>query len=310
VACTPPGTKEQLCLTGAADGSARLWNLAGKGSQPLRRLEGEHRGAINCVAFTPDGRFCVTGGDDREIILWETASGKEHYRFPAADNHRGAITSLQFTPQGRLISAGRDNTLRIWQVGQKGARLENKVEQRSGDVTTLGVSPDGVQMLFDQGRELRLLSVPGGRLDSSLRNVSGATNFTTFALFSPDGQLVLTAGPSDHAQLWRAPTRTVRGYELRQLRYAGSPATSAAFGQLFENGKEQTFVVTGHKDGKVLVYEVPGREEIDRRLVAPLQYDDSVETSARQMRVWVLVPNVGRRLKHGDTATMAIYRTK
>src|SRR5262249_41811692 len=107
VACTPVGAAENLCLTGAADGKARLWDLSAEQDQPIRELGGKtggHRGPINCVAFSPDGKTCATGGDDREINVWDVATGNPRYRLPG---HKGAITSLQFTPLNQLVSASR-----------------------------------------------------------------------------------------------------------------------------------------------------------------------------------------------------------
>jgi WD40 repeat protein len=313
VACTPPGAKENFFLTGDAEGTVRLWDPDSKSDEPVRTFNGEHRGAVNCLAFTPDGKFCASGGEDREIILWDPATGNELYRFPAEFNHRGGITSLQFTPRCQLVSAGQDNTIRLWDVGQAGARLKTTIEGRSGDITKLGASPDGSLTLFDKGKELHIMSLPAGSTEAALRNSSGATNFTTFALFSPDAHLILTAGPSGYAQLWRTPTPSTRGYELRQLMSPGSMPTCGAFGKrVGADGSEQTFVVTGHRGGEVQIYPVPSQAEIEKQLVVPVTLiDQSVETSSRQLRIWADVPNAARyHLINGGTATMAIYPGK
>jgi WD40 repeat protein len=301
VACTPPKSAANLILAGGADGKARLWDLDSDSDQP-RELEGQHRGAINCVAFTPDGTWCLTAGDDREIMLWEVASGQLKYKFPAG--HRAAVTSLRCTPRSQLVSAGRDNTLRLWTMGENGARQEASIDRRSGDLTDIGVSPDGKQVLFDKGKVLQVLTIPGGLTEGTLKNSSGATNFTTFALFSPDGQLILTSGASEgRCQIWRAPTPTTRGYELCQLiAPERSNPTCAVFSP---DGK---FVVTGTRDRQVLVWNVPSKEEIERQLSAKLTLvDRSVESGGRQMRIWAELPNPDERLIPGSTATLALY---
>src|SRR5262249_17897200 len=144
VACTPPGADVNLCLAGVLDGKARIWNLDDNNDQP-RELQGKHGGAVTCVAFSPDGKTCVTGGDDRQIFLWDTATGQRRYAFPAGqkEGHRGAITSLTFTPNSQLISAARDNSLRLWNLSEQSAEFVGSVDRRSGDVTQLGISPDG-----------------------------------------------------------------------------------------------------------------------------------------------------------------------
>ena len=141
VVCTPPGATGCWCLTGTADGNARLWDLDSSSEEPVRSLQGQHKGHVTCVAFTPDGRWCATGGNDHDICLWNAATGDFCYRFPSG--HRAALTALQFTPQSQLVSAGRDNMVRVWTVGKLGARLETTLDRRSGEVAQPGVSPDG-----------------------------------------------------------------------------------------------------------------------------------------------------------------------
>jgi hypothetical protein len=53
VACTPPGSARNLCLTGTSDGVGRLWDLDNLDKAEPRSLAQTHRGAINTVAFSP-----------------------------------------------------------------------------------------------------------------------------------------------------------------------------------------------------------------------------------------------------------------
>lgn len=319
LACTPPGAAATLCLSGAADGKARIYDLASDSDQPLRVLKGQHRGPITAVAFSPDGSFCATGGEDREIRVWDVATGEQRYALPIT--HRGAITSLHFTPsrpptmEVQLISAGKgNNALCIWTLGTNGARLDRTIDRRSGDVTALGVSSDGTRALFDQGRVLRILSLPSGLIEpqSVLQNPSGASNFTNFALFSPDGQLIVTAGAAEgRVQLWRAPSRTRRASEIRQLQGGERMAPNCA--AFSPDGK---FIVVGTRDRQVLIWPVPDSAELNREFTAELSVVERIiDTTAGQVRVCAELENPrdadGRHmLLPGGTATMVIYPTK
>src|SRR5262249_1137505 len=155
------------------------------------------------VAFSLDGKVCATGGEDRNINLYNAATGKLLHRVSAA--HTAAVTSLQFAPGNRLVSAaGRDGRLLFWDVtpGQppKGVGGDDR---RGGEVGQLGASPDGTQVLFDQGKELRVLSTEGGRIEGLLQNHGAAANFSTMALFAPDGNTILTNSAGEgRVQLW------------------------------------------------------------------------------------------------------------
>lgn len=310
VACTPRGAKNNFCFTGAADGTGRLWDLGQGAGKAYWELDDRHRGPINCAAFSADGRYCATGGEDRQIRLWDTSpeslgqpnSTKVKLLFTFPAGHRGRVTWVQFTPDMHLVSMGGDNAMLYWKVSPGSARLEGiRYDQRSGDVAAPGVSPDGKYVLFDQGRELRVLTLPDGRTEGVLQNPSGSMNFTTLALFSPNGKIILAAGGSEgRLQLWRAPEKRSRPYEMRQLIWTGSPATCGAF------APDGSFVVTGMKDKQVLVWPVPSESELNQpKIKARITLvEQSVESSSRQVRVWAEVDNRDGRLVPGTTATI------
>jgi WD40 repeat protein/biotin carboxyl carrier protein len=304
VACTPPGARANLCLTGDQDGKGRLFDLASGSDQPVRELKGQHRGGVNAVAFSTDGKLCATGDAENKIRLWDAGSGDLIYLFPVG--HRGAITSLQFTPDGRLVSAATDKTLRVWQVGAEKAELLKTFDrQGGGEVGVLGVSPDGKRAMFDQGKTLRALTIPDGRTDSVIRSAGGTSSFANFALFSPDGQMVVTAGASEgRLQLWRVPGGMERVSEVRQMVPPDrSVATCAAF------APDGSFLVTGTRDRQVFFWPLPAKkEELDCALPAELKLvERDISSSSRQVRVWVELRNVNGSLNPGNTATIVIY---
>jgi WD40 repeat protein len=314
VACTPPGSAANLCLTAGSDGVARLFDLDADAAAPVYELRGGHAGSINCVAFGPQGKWCATGGDDRAICLWDTASGKQIQRFAggqknlsaeaasAAGGHRGAVTSLAFLSDSRLVSAGTDKTLLVWALKEDGSKDGPPLvfDRRSGDVASLGVNQREQTILFDYGRELRVLTVPDQKTIGVLQTPSGAMNFSTMAQFSPDGKLILTAGSSDgRLQLWRAPNDKRRAYELCQL-ISPSPTTCGAF------APDGSFLVTGTRDRQVLIWKALSQDEM-KELTATVKFvEKALDSNSRQVRIWADLKEP-QGLVPGATATLVVY---
>lgn len=318
MACSPAGSKQPICITGTSDGKIYLWNLNlvdksfARPTEVLEKPVDGHRDAVTALAYSPDGAYFASGAADGSIKLWHAADGKLAYAFDAAhgaDNpHQGGITALTFTPQSRLVSASRDNTVRIWNLKEKGAHLEGlPITGRSGNVNQLGVSQDGRWMLFDQGKSLHMRALPDGQTVNTLKNPAGATPFETLALFSPDASLILTGGaPEGKLQLWRSPSEVTRGFEVRQfVTTQKSPVTCAAFAPA--NGGN-SFAASGTKDGNVYLWPVPSKEVVDKQRIpnVPIRLLDPQVASSRQIRVGVEVQNPDGLLTPGRPVTIVI----
>jgi WD40 repeat protein len=300
LAVTRPGAGD-LVLVGGVNGTARLYDLANpQAKDPVREFEGRHDGGVAAAAFSPDGQFCVTA-DERAIYMYDVATGKRKYTFPTREHH-SPVTSLSFTPQGRVISAGREPSVRVWLIGQDGAKVEHRVDSRSGDVTALGVTDDGSRLLLDADKtRLDVMHLQELRKERPLMTAGEAGRFTTFAAWSPelggtpDNRLIVTTGGAEGVvQLWRAPTAADHGAEVARLMTRGAAAaTCAAFSPVAENG----FVVVGTRKGDVHLWALPTGTDVKDNVPAAVTFvEPNIESSGRTVNVLVDFNNP----KHGD----------
>ena len=90
-------------LTGSADGSARIWNMAT--GYPVRTFPVSS--PVKAVAASPSGLHVLTGAND--LRLWDASSGSLLARFA-----HGSVSAVGFTRDGRLFSTGGDGRAHLW----------------------------------------------------------------------------------------------------------------------------------------------------------------------------------------------------
>jgi WD40 repeat protein len=76
---------------------------------------GRHQGAVNALAFGPDGRTLFTGGSDNAVRVWDLDRGTERatYKWPIGNR----VTSLAVSTDGLRAAAGGDvGTIAVWDL--------------------------------------------------------------------------------------------------------------------------------------------------------------------------------------------------
>ncbi|MEP7287148.1 MAG: TIR domain-containing protein, partial [Chloroflexota bacterium] len=238
VAFNPDG---DLALTGSADDTAQLWEVASRRS--VRILSG-HTGGVTSVAFSPDGKLALTGSDDGTARLWDVASGQT---VRSLSGHTDGVTSVAFSPDGKLALTGSDDgTARLWDVAS--GQTVRSLSGHTGGVTSVAFSPDG-KLALTGGDTARLWDVASGQ---TVRSLSGHMGKVWSVAFSPDGKLALT-GSADHtAQLWDVAS----GQTVRILTGHTSRVWSVAF------SPDGRYILTGSGDDTARLWDVANGQSI------------------------------------------------
>ncbi|MDY3553538.1 HlyD family efflux transporter periplasmic adaptor subunit [Gemmata sp. JC717] len=268
VATAAAAARTVLVITGGDDGKVRVWDVTNRKQLPAAPkvvAEDAHTSPVQAITVSPDGKYFATAAG-RDVFVWDLTTVKKMYALPL--EHRDSVTAINFTPQCTLVTASKDNTLKVWKVGDKGAAVARTLDHRAGAVDVLGVSSDGARVLFDQDKgRLDLVDPSNGQTVGQIQNMGSAGAFSTLAVFEPsaDGakgdpnrpHLLATAGGDGDlkgtVQVWQAP-RSGRGSEVGRLITPGRvPVTTAAFSPV----RGERFLAVGTSSGAVHLWKPP-----------------------------------------------------
>lgn len=186
------------------DYTVRLWSVTD--GKEIRRFEG-HTGAVNSVAFSPDGRFVLAGSDDKTARLWETQTGEQLNSL----THSSSVNAVAYSRNGQLIMTSSDRQY-VWLA--ETLQVLFTLENTSGGDGSVAISPDSRSALVCPSAPETDMELSGSTASVSqwdLMTGKKVRDYKGFgqAAFSPDSRYVITggAGPdSAGAQVWDAVT--------------------------------------------------------------------------------------------------------
>ena len=149
---------EGLVATAGSDGVVRIFDATAGGE--LVTMTG-HRGIVNQVDWSPDGRRLASVANDRSVRVWDAATGRQVTEM----GHDDYATAVAWSPDGELLaSAGNDRTIRIWSAA--GGELLSLLRGHSNGIGRLAWSPDGGRLASASvDRTVRIWDPLGGHAD-------------------------------------------------------------------------------------------------------------------------------------------------
>jgi periodic tryptophan protein 2 len=151
-----------------------------------------HAVDMNCLAYSPDGRFVATGGDDAKVKVWDATSG---YCFVTFAEHAGPVTGCAFPRASNTVfTSSADGSVRAFDLTRY-RNFRTMVAPTPTHFSCVACDPSGEVVcagaadLFD----VWLWSVQTGRLLDIFSGHEGPVTSLAFGPFRP----VLATGSWD-----------------------------------------------------------------------------------------------------------------
>src|SRR6266403_1309527 len=175
-----------------------------------------HRGSVQALAFSPDGRWLASGGYDKVSIVWNLASGREEFRLggqkdtvtpPQQGLEKEAISSLVFNPDGtRLVSMNISGVIRVWNLQTRKMLFAFNPHRVHYYGEAVAYSADGKSLIIGvEKRAKEGTATAIGFYDAengkSLRTIPTQWNFRSAVVQTNDGRLIFRPDGDEVAML-------------------------------------------------------------------------------------------------------------
>ena len=166
----------------------------------IAALEG-HEGAVNSVAFSPDGTLLASGGDDTHVIVWDITTMEKRF---ILEGHEGGVTAVAFNPDGTLLaSTGYDLNVLVWDT--ENGTITDQSGKMDQNIASFFDTMAGEDIGFHALTWVHDAPIAAG--EGGISNFAGSINYNggdpTFYSFDVSSSGLIASGTSEGVQVAR-----------------------------------------------------------------------------------------------------------
>lgn len=178
----------------------------------------DHEAAVNAIDYSTDGQLLVSGSADKSIILWDE---KGNYLEtlgeigPISKGHTASVNTVVFSPRDEFIVSGSaDSSIKIWERDPAGEYQFRRTiygcisdrlqcDGHRGSVNSVALRYDGLVASAGADQTIKLWNLKGEYQGSVGDPASQHLEDINEIVFSPDGELIISASADGSLKLWQ-----------------------------------------------------------------------------------------------------------
>ena len=155
-----------------------------------------HRGEVNTVVVSPDGKTIISGSDDRTIRIWDLNSQK---LLRTLKGHTDWVYDIAISADSQIVSGSRDKTIKLWRLSGQHRTLTGHTSY----VNSVAISPDATKIVSGSyDKTVKLWNLSTGQVDT----LKGHSREVLAVAISADGKKIVSGSVDRTLIIWNLKT--------------------------------------------------------------------------------------------------------